>query len=249
MLTKFQAFQQHMIGVVGKPNNLFIPEATQRYPLGARFKYGPRTFHYAYGGGVALAAGKLVAGTDMPAEANVTVATTAAIGATEVPNITTTAAEINLDGGMMIVNDNEGEGNSYGIVKSKANAALATSTDVTLADPLAVALVAASSQVELYSSPYYDLDLSAAITDIIIGVPPVVVAIGYYFWVQTWGPAAVLAGATLVAGSLVSPHTTDGSVGPLITVTAETITENVVGYALTAGTATEYNAIFLRITP
>ena len=248
MLSKFQAFSPHFMGVVGKPNKLFTPEATQRYPLGARFKYGLRTFHYAYAGGVALVPGKLVTPTDCPAEANVTVGTAAAIGATSIPNITTTAAEANLDGGTLVVNDVDGQGQTLDIIRSAANASTATSTDIWLRDPLKVALTT-SSQVELYASPYYDLDLSATITEFIVGVPNMAVTANYYFWLQTWGICSVLAGDTLVAGSQLVPHSTDGSVGPMVPTTAATNTENVVGIALTAGTSTEYNGIFLKITP
>ena len=85
METIFRSFNPHNRNVVGKPTNLFTPTANQQYPIGARFKYGLRTFHYAYAGGVALAAGKLGYSTDMPAEANVTVGTAAAIGAYSVP--------------------------------------------------------------------------------------------------------------------------------------------------------------------
>ena len=244
MLTKFQSFEPHLLGVVGKPKNLFIPEATQRYPLGARFKYGQRTFHYAYAGGVALAAGKLVYSTDTPAEANVTVGTAAAIGATSIPNITTTAAETALDGGMMIVNDVAGQGHGYEIQSSSANADTSTSTDVVLRDPLKIALTT-SSQVELYSSPYYDLDIATDVNHLIAGVPIQAVTKNYYFWLQTWGPCSILIGDTTVAGELVGPHTTDGSVGPL----TAAATEASIGKAMTAGTGSEYNGIFLMLVP
>jgi len=243
MDAKFRAFEPHMLGVTGKPKSLFTPTESQLYPLGARFRYGQRTFHYAYAGGVVLAAGKLVASTDSPAEANVTVGTAAAIGAETVPNITTTAAEANLEGGMMIVNDVDGQGNSYEILRSAANADTATSTDVWLRDPLLVALTT-DSEVELYSSPYYDLDLSATVTDRIPGVPIMAVTANYYFWLQTWGPCGILVGDTIATGDLLTPHTTDGSVCP-----GSVFTSNIIGVALTPGTTTEYNGAFLTIAP
>jgi len=244
MLDKFQSFDPHFIGVVGKPKNLFVPEATQKYPLGARFKYGNRTFHYSYAGGTALIAGTLVIGAAYPLEVNKSVGTAAAIGATSIPNITTAAALLNLDGGMMIVNDNDGEGNSYEIISSKANADTGTSTDLVLRDPLLVALTT-DSQVELSASPYFDLDIAATeATDHIVGIPNMAVTANYYFWLQTWGPCACLAGDTTAAGDLLVEDGTNGCVTP-----ATVFTSNIIGVALTTGTATEYNSIFLKITP
>lgn len=242
MLTKFQSFEPHLLGVVGKPKGLFVPEAVQRYPLGARFKYGLRTFHYAYAGGVELGIAALVRSTDDPAEANVTVGTAAAIGAISVPNITTTAAEANLDGGIMIVNDEAGQGQTCDIIKSAANADTATSTDVWIRDKLTIALTT-SSQVELYSSPFYDLDVVTGVNDLIQGLPNMVVPVNYYFWLQTWGPCSCIAGGTLVAGEPIIPHT-DGSVLP-----ATAITEQIIGRALTGGTSGEYNGIYLMCNP
>ena len=245
MLTKFQSFEPHFMGVVGKPNKLFTPEATQRYPLGARFKYGLRTFHYALAGGTALLAGNIVSPASLATEVNKSIGAAVASGATSIPDITTAAAQLNLDGGMMIVNDVDGQGESYEIVSSKANADTSTSTDLILRDPLITALTT-DSQVELYSSVYYDLDKSSDVASHISGIPTMPVTKDYYFWLQTWGPCSALAGDTIAAGDVLVADTTDGAVD-----TAEAgtiITQNIIGFALTAGTEGEHNGIFLRIT-
>jgi hypothetical protein len=225
--------------------SVYEESATAKAILGTRLVMGERVFHYAYAGGVALGAGKLVTPAGWNAgtlEVNKAVAAAAAVGTKSV-TVTTAAAWTALDEGFMVVNDQAGEGQVYKIRSSEANASTATSTDITLYDPIETALTT-SSQVELYTSPYYDLDLADDVTDHIVGVPPIAVTANYYFWLQTWGPAAVLVGATTAAGDMLAPHTTDGSVYP-----AAAYTSNIIGYALTAGTASEYNGAWLRIAP
>ena len=233
-------------GPIKPAQGIYEESATAKAELGHRIQVGDRTFHYAYAGGTALIAGTLVTPAEWLAgtlEVNLAVGTAAAVGTYSIPNITSAAAQLNLAGGYMVVNVVAGEGQCYKIRSSAANATTATSTDLVLYDPLETALTT-SSQVELYSSPYFDLDLEAAITAHISGVPPIAVTANYYFWLQTWGPAAVLVGATTAAGDMLVPHTTDGSVSP-----GAAYTSNIIGYALTAGTATEYNGAFLRLVP
>ena len=229
-------------GIIKPPQGIYEASATQKAEIGYRILVGDRVFRYAYAGGTALIAGTLVKSAQLPAEVNKAVSAAVSVGAYKV-TVTTAAAQLYLAGGYMVVNDVDGEGHVYRIKSSAANATTATSTDLVLYDPIAVALTT-SSEVELYGSPYYDLDLAAAITDHISGVPPIAVTANYYFWLQTWGFCACLVGATTTAGALLVPHTTDGSVTP-----ASVFTSEIIGHALTGGTATEYNGIYLRIAP
>jgi hypothetical protein len=233
-------------GPIKPAQGIYEESATQKAEIGYRILVGDRCFRYAYAGGTALIAGTLVNAAGWMAattEVNLTVGTAAAVGTYLVPNVTSAAAWTTLAGGYMIVNDNGGEGQCYKIKSSSANADTSTSTDLVLYDPIETALTT-SSQVELYTSPYYDLDISSAITDTVAGIPPIAVTANYYFWLQTWGPCAALVGATTASGDLLVPHTTNGSVAP-----GSVFTSNIIGFALTAGTATEYNGIFLRIAP
>jgi len=229
-------------GIIKPAQGIYEESVSQKAEIGFRLLVGDRVFRYAYAGGTALAAGKLDKSAQLPAEVNKAVAAAAAAGTYEVA-VTTAAAQLYLAEGYMVVNDADGEGLSYRIKSSKANATAATSTDIVLYDPIVTALTT-SSEVELYGSPYYDLDLSATVTDHISGIPPIPVTANYYFWLQTWGPCACLVGATTAAGDLLVPHTTDGSVCP-----ASVFTSNIIGFAMTPGTAGEYNGIFLRIAP
>jgi len=244
MTTSVNMYKEDRVGFgpIKAAQGIYEESATAKAEIGTRIEVGDRVFRYAYAGGIALAAGKLMKSAQLPAEVNKAVAAVAAAG-TYVVTVTTVAAQLYLAGGYMVVNDVNGEGSCYRIKSSAANATTATSTDIVLYDPIAVALTT-SSEVELYGSPYYDLDLSAGVTDHISGIPPIAVTANYYFWLQTWGPCACLVGATTAAGDLLVPHTTDGSVAP-----GSVFTSNIVGFALTPGTATEYNAMWLRIAP
>lgn len=229
-------------GRIKPAQGIYEESSTAKAEIGFRLLVGDRVFRYAYAGGTALAAGKLVKSAQLPAEVNKAVSAAVSAGSYSV-TVTTAAAQLYLAGGYMVVNDADGEGLAYRIKSSAANATTATSTDVTLYDPIVTALTT-SSEVELYGSPYYDLDLSATVTDHISGIPPIPVTANYYFWLQTWGPCACLVGATTAAGDMLTCHTTDGSVQPMAS-----YVQNLVGFALTPGTSGEYNGIFLRLAP
>jgi len=234
--------EQTGFGPIKPSQSIFEASATAKAKLGTRVQVSDRVFYYAYAGGVALAAGKLVSQAAISAEINKDVEAAAAAG-TYTVTITTVAAQLYLAEGYMVVNDEAGEGLCYKIKSSAANATTSTSTDIVLYDPIITALTT-SSQVTLLYSPYWDLDLSAAVTDRIIGVPPIPVTANYYFWCQTWGPCALLATASTAAGSLIVPHTTDGGV-----VIQSGYTSNIVGSQLVVGVSGEYNPVTLTITP
>jgi len=222
---------------------IFEESSTAKAKIGTRLQVGDRVFYYAYAGGTALAAGKLVENASLTPEVNKACGTAAAAGAYEVTNITTAAAQAYLAEGYLSVNDADGEGLTYKIKSSKANATTSTSTDVVLYDPIITALTT-SSEVTLMHNPYWDLDIAATITNHIVGVPPIPVTANYYFWCQTWGPCAILQTGTDAAGSILVPSTTDGAV------TSQTLyTSNIVGFQLVVGVSGEYRLVWLRITP
>ena len=230
------------LGIIKPAQGIYSVSVNQMAEIGHKIIVGDRVFRYSYSGGDALVAGTLVKSAQLPAEVNKSI-TAASAGGYEV-TVATSAAQLYLAGGYMVTNATtaaHGAGQCYRIKSSKANGTVTTSTDLVLYDPLETA-VTATTKVEVYGSPYYDLDISATVTDQISGVPPIPVTANYYFWLQTWGPASVLVGDTTAAGDLLVPHTTDGSVCP-----ASVFTSNIVGFALTAGTVGEYNGAFLRI--
>ena len=221
-----------------------------------------RVFRYALAGATALAVGKLnQMAAPVANHLNKACDVARAIGATEISaTLGATAAAANLYAeGFVHVNDATAEGHTYKI-KEHAAAALSTVLTVTLADGVTVqvALVAATSEVTFTRNPYAGIIVCpTTLTAAVAGVNPVAVTAAYYFWLQTWGPAAVLANGTLVVGKMcANPATTAGSVDTYpITLTEgapNTYTPGdspVVGEVMQVNASTEYALVFLKIAP
>ena len=219
--------------------------STAKAPLGTRVRVGDRTFHYAYAGGVDLAAGVLLQpATAAVAEEGVSPSAVVTINSTSF-TLATAAAQANAEEGYVFTHETTGEGYGYRIKKATANADTSTSTDLVLYDPLHVALTA-SSELAIMNNMYYDLDIHTTAEEIYaVGVAPTAVTLNNYFWCQTWGPAAVLmSGTEDAAGSIMTASGTAGA----ITVQSG-YTYNIIGVQLYKGTDTEYQPVYLRITP
>jgi len=166
-----------------------------------------RKFRYSRAGASNLAAGKLVvAATQVADHTDLSVAV-ASIGDTQV-TVTLGSTGVTADqyaGGFLIVNDGTAEGNIYTIATHPAADASATVV-VTLAQPLATALAASgTSQVSLIKNTYADVVISATDqADLAVGVPPVAVTAGYYFFCATGGDVAVLGDEAVTAGLAVT---------------------------------------------
>jgi len=102
--------------------------------------------------------------------------------------------------GYVYINDAAGEGYVYDI-KGNANASGEDATmRVDLKDHIVVALTT-SSEATLIKNPYSGVTKPGGDPwDIIVGVTPVAVPAGHYFWCQVRGPAAVLQAGGLFAG-------------------------------------------------
>jgi len=229
-------------GPIPPAQGIYEESATQKAELGRRICVGDRVYRYAYAGGVALLPGKLVYPAALTPEIDKNPLAAVAAGKYEV-TIVTAAAQTNMAEGYLCVNNDGGEGMLYRIKTAVANATTSTSTDLVLYDPIVTAL-ATTTEVILMSSMYYDLDLSAAITDTVAGIAPIPVTANYYFWCQTWGPCLALGTAATAAGSIVVPHTTDGAI-----VIQSAYTSGIVGTQLVVGVSGEYRPIYLRIAP
>lgn len=214
-------------------------EATQ---LGAKATTGDgRNFRFVTAGAVALVPGKLQqAPAEVTGNQNVAVAA-ADIGATSITTTTTLTLTANqLAGGYAIVSTSTGAGYQYKI----ASHAAVTGAVVTLylEDPIIVALTT-SSRLDLIASPYGAVVVNpATATSAPIGVAVAATPIGYYGWVQTSGPATVLADGTVVVGTaVVASNATAGAVEALTGVQAA------IGNAITGIATTEYGAVDLYL--
>jgi hypothetical protein len=208
-----------------------------------------RIFYYAKNGAAALGDGLLLQGAiPLPNHLNCTVAAGAAIGDTRVSvTLGATPATINYyANGYMHANDEVPEGTLYKIKSHLSNAG-SLAMWVELYDPLVKAMVISSSQVTLTKAKYDSVTVAllSGLTALPIGVSLIDVTIGYYSWVQTWGPCPVLTQGTVVIGAPVGlGGTADGAIGPI---TASTTA--VVGWVMQVNASQEYSLIDLKIAP
>jgi len=220
--------------------------SVQELNLGTKVVVGDgREFRYVKAGATALVAGKVY---DSPAQstdnANIAVVLGTA-GATQITvTLGSTAATVNqYAGGQVIINDEDGQGFTYSI-KSHPAADAAASLVLTLEDdePIVTALTT-SSQATLVANVYNGVIIHASTeTGIPVGVAVTNITAAQYGWIQTRGPVSCLCGATTAIGqSVAASDTTAGAyeIGDGIL--------PVIGYAVTAGVATEYNVIYLNM--
>jgi hypothetical protein len=238
-------------GTIPPSQGIYEESSTAKAVIGTRLQVGDRVFYYALNGGTALVAGKLVKSLRSNASfINVAVAATAAVG-TYAVRLTTGAANTTCTEGYLQINDAAGEGLQYRIKAAAANATTATSTDLTLYDPIITALTTASEGTILYN-PFHSLTVCSAYTDSIIGVPPIPVTADYYFWLQTWGPCPVLSEGIPAAGSAVVVAVTTGAGGVTTwgaVAGGASCTSPIVGRMLGTGVDTEYRPVYLTIVP
>ena len=122
-----------------------------------------------------------------------------------------TTANLYADG-LLTIEDATGQGYCYRIRKNKAGgAAVATPCELTLYDPIVVALDA-TSVITLTMNKYKDVIINPSGTEasVAIGVPLVDVTTAYYFWAQTRGYAALCMTTAGTIGELVSYGAADG---------------------------------------
>ncbi|MDH4127318.1 MAG: hypothetical protein OEV44_01095 [Spirochaetota bacterium] len=109
-------------------------------------------------------------------------------------------------------------------------------------EPIVTALTT-SSQATLVANVYNGVIIHASTeTGIPVGVAVTNITAAQYGWIQTRGPVSCLCGATTAIGqSVAASDTTAGAyeIGDGIL--------PVIGYAVTAGVATEYNVIYLNM--
>lgn len=242
---------------------IYEESTTQHAPLGYRIAFSDgRVYRYASNGTVALSPGQPVK-PELIAQSSKACA--AATAGTYAVTVTTTSAMTTLEDGYLMINDAAGEGIMYRIKEAVANATTSTKTDFTLYDPVATTLTT-SSEATIIPNPYKKLIECSAITDTVMGIPPIAVTaststVTYYFWLQTWGLCPVYMEGTPVAGHVAFLGVGDGvagathyspSIGTVTTLQLSgiSIPTQVLGKFYNAvTTATEYTPIWLMLTP
>jgi len=227
---------------------LFQSSTTQREALGTkRMEADGRVFRYAKAGG-ALAAGKAaIKAVDVDNHINLPIPAAYAIGSKQI-TITVGATAVTADqykDGFLQVNDATGEGYQYRIESNTACDA-SGSTIVQLADPIAVALVASTSEVSLIPNEYSGITHSATEENAPAGVAVCAIASGSYGWVQTAGPALALMAGTPAVGSMLTLGSVAGSLAA-INATLDIDQPYFAQKTLNAGVNTEYKPVHLFI--
>jgi hypothetical protein len=230
---------------------VFEISSTARHKIGTRMQLADgRVFYYALSGGTCtMGKPQVKTITATPANyLNMAVTAAASVGDKKV-SIT--------NGGDAIV-ANQFAGGFLGLytsgeqykVKSHLAAAGGAGVDIKLYDPLRVAMTTAS-KVNLSGSLYWKVKDYSAITDFIVGVPPVTITSAYYGWLQTWGPCNMLFSAAVDNGEMVG-LTAAGAGGIKWATAAGAVLHTTpiigTGYSRTS-VATKYSPMFLQINP
>lgn len=232
---------------------IYEESSTQQFELETRLQLGSRVFYYA-SAGEALYAGfgvqqALVGGAGTTLQNTQAVTVAAAAGAKRIyVNALTTAQTANVFAeGWAAVFDATTTGKCW-LFKVKGNSALATSgtaSYIDLYDEIPEALTT-SDQVSLIANPYKGTLLTNISADGgPLGVAPINVTSAYYFWLQTYGPAAVYPITSVGYGdSVVASDDTSGGLSANANVT---LAAYPMGYCLHTGTANESAIVFLTM--
>jgi len=247
--------------VSGSPRYDKTTSTTQKHRLGTKMRYNDgRVFYYSKAA-EAITAGYVTMGTLTAADhhQDLAVAEAAAVGATQIKltnggstavvgsgkysgDFTTRGDYVD---GYVFINDAAGEGQIFSIEDHSAAATGATLTiDLSGNESVQTALTT-SSEAGIHKPVGHSVEVwdASDIDGPALGVPTHDIDSGEFFWNQTAGPAAVLAGGTLVLGNEAF-SSSDGAVGPSA---ADNSVECRVGTVLAASANTEYALIDLQI--
>ena len=230
----------------------------QRHVLGTRMILSDgRVYRYSEIGAADIAGGAVVqaaAGTAAHDQDLIVVAASA--GDTTVTiNTSGTYTKNQYKDGYMHINSGTGAGEVYRI---KSNTAVSSATGMVLTldeeTGLATALTAGAGNCEvgLAYNPYSNVIISpTTVTNVAIGVAPTLLTQDYYGWIQTWGPASVLANAAGVLGEhvRVGGASTAGGTEDLDRDGSNENEQAIGVQMLIASAAADYALVFLQISP
>lgn len=147
--------------------------------------------------------------------------------------------------GFLFINAGTGAGQMYKIRGHKAIASSGSGW-IELYDSLRTALASANSKASLFPNPFNGVvAYNTSSPTSVVGVTPISVNSGDYFWIQVSGPASVLTNGTLVAGYNCIAGGANGAVTPLPGTYSASI--QIVGRVLVVSATTEYSLVWLDI--
>ena len=242
-------------GAVVVAQGIYETSSTKLARLGERLQLGDRVFRYAKSGaailGGMLVQGPIKGGSDTTLQTTLPVTVAAAAGDSRIyVNALTTAqaADLYADGWASIFDATLAGPTLFRVKGNSALAVSGVTSYIDLYDATPVALTT-SSQIELITNPYngcITLASATAITGMLLGVAPVYVASGYYFWLQTFGPCSVIPYAALDLDEYCMPSKDTAGQTQKESVGTNTMP---VGLTMAIGTAGESAIIYLQILP
>ena len=216
--------------------------------------------------GTALTAGYLYQGPDVPSDTmlvkSIVPNGTIAVGATSVAGTTGGTSAITTDqyrDGWLIVpasTAQAGAGRKYRIIANNSAASGSTTVTISLdpADPIETALPGGTTTFGLRENKYNQTIITSGDTAAVarpVGVPPIAVSAGFYYWAQSKGDAlCFVAGTILTVGE---PVVASSAVaGAVAAIAATTITDakgrlGKIGYGRTLGVANGFALVDLDI--
>jgi len=245
-------------GIYGKYGFEKDTTSSQKHVLGTRMELPDgRVFRYSEIGGSNIAAGAVVqAAAGVAAHDQDLLVAAASAGDTTVTlSGSLTITKDQYKDGYMHINSGAGRGGQIYRIKSNTAVSGATGCVLTLdeEDGLQTALVAGSGNTEvgLSVNTYSNVIISpTTVSNVAIGVAPTILTTNYYGWLQTWGPASVLANAAGVIGEHVrvgGASTAGGTEDLDRDGTGEN--EQAIGVQmLIASAAADYALVFLQIS-
>lgn len=249
------------VGSIPVPVNQGIYEesVTQKAPLGTRMDLGDgRVFYYAKNSTAAtnLCAGKLVGSAIIATQREDAISAAILIGAKEFTfedQSIGIAADQYAEGYLTSV-DHTGEGQTY---KIRGNEAISSGESGTfwLYDPIVTALDT-TSDIIVAPNPFYGTILVPDDVIFCLGAPLIPVNTSYYYWVQTWGPIAILIndskGGTTPECQLTVDAAGQADGGARCVATSGVPGAQTIGYNIFDSTnlvATEYHLVYLTCLP
>lgn len=242
---------------------MFVSSATPQAPPGARAaSYDGRIYRYCQAGASDLVAGNVVQGPAIQAgNLALAVNTTSGVAGVTVQGqgaasvavtaVSSVGANVYADGYLAIASG-AGQGLLYSI-----NNHAAISTGATGAfnlyspeDTLQVSITTTST-VSIMQNPYKGVIQSpiTTATGMIVGVAGYIIKATQWGWIQTWGPAAVITEGTPALGAPVTGTAISSGGFVAVYTTATLLTQQLVGYMMQIGVASQECFVDLRISP
>jgi hypothetical protein len=229
---------------------LYETSTTQKAKLGTRIRVGERTFHYALSAtantpGYVMIAPSLVASHFSGAG---TLVASASTGSSVITLTAGAAVTLNqyAEGYLCIASTALAGGGFFFRIKGNAAISSGATGTATLYDTIPSSL--GGGPATLVPNQFSGVTLGSATTQYPIGVCPVTVASGDYFWMQTYGPAPVnLAGACVPTLPVVMGSA--GAVTPYVALGASSAGAPIVGYSVHTGVGTQVGVVQLTLIP